>query len=63
MKNPHTSQHLYAILADTDSRNYYLEQPLQEIYFQEKKDEICGIADHILVVGYDVDGKDHDDTL
>ena len=24
---------------------------------------VFGIADDILVVGYDVDGKDHDDTL
>ena len=34
--------------------------------FQRKIDEIlksCGIADDILVVGYDIDGKDHDDTL
>ena len=38
--------------------------------FQRKVDEIYkdlpnlfGIADNILVVQYDVDGKDHDDTL
>ena len=38
--------------------------------FQRKLDEIFkylpnvfGIADDILVVGYDVDGKDHDSTL
>ena len=38
--------------------------------FQRKVDEICkdllnvfGIADDILVARYDVDGKDHDDTL
>ena len=38
--------------------------------FQRKRDEIFkdlpnvfGIAGDILVVGYDVDGKDHDDTL
>ena len=38
--------------------------------FQWKIDEIFkdlpnvfGIADDILVVGYDSDGKDHDDTL
>ena len=38
--------------------------------FQRKIDEIFktlpnlfGIADDILVLGYDIDGKDHDDTL
>ena len=38
--------------------------------FQQKIDKIlnnlpnvCGILDHILVVGYEYDGKDHDDTL
>ena len=38
--------------------------------FQRKIDEILknlqnvfGFADDILVVGYDIDGKDHDDTL
>ena len=24
---------------------------------------VCGIADDILVVGYDTDGKDHDDMV
>ena len=43
--------------------------PAEDI-FQRKMDEIVkdlpnvfGIADGILVVGYDVDGKDHDNTL
>ena len=38
--------------------------------FQRKVDKIFknlsnvfGIADDILVIGYDIDGKDHDDTL
>ena len=31
--------------------------------FQRKITEIFAIADDILVVGYDVDGKDHDNIL
>ena len=57
-------------MADTDTRDYHLEQLLQEIHSKEKIDEIFkdlqnvfGIADDILVVGYDDGGKDPDDTL
>ena len=70
MKDHHTSQHLHANLADTDTRDCHLEQSHMEDMFQRKIDEIFkdllnvfGIADDILVVGYDADGKDHDDTL
>ena len=47
-----------------------LRSTCQVTYFQQKIDEIFsdlpnvfGIADDILVVGYDSDGKDHDKTL
>ena len=44
MRNHHTSQHLHANLADTDTN-------------------VFGIEDNILVLGYDVDGTDHDNIL
>ena len=66
-------------MADTDTRDYHLEQPQQEILpfkanltgdiFQKKTDEIFkdlpnvfGIEDDILIVGYNADGRDHDNT-
>ena len=32
MRNHHTSQHLHASLADTDTRDCHFEQPLQKIF-------------------------------
>ena len=56
----HTSQHLHANLADTDTRDCCLEQPHRG-YAPKKRDEIFenlpnlfGIADDILNVGYDL---------
>ena len=49
-------------------QDYHREQPLQDIYFNEKgeifKDlpNVFGIPDDVLVVDYDSDCKDHDDT-
>ena len=69
MRDHHTSQHLCANLAGTDTRDYHLEQPLQ-IYVFTKVGEIFedlpkafGIADDVLVVDYDSDGKDYDGML
>ena len=63
MSDHHTSQHSYANFADTDTRDYHLEQPLQEICFNKKLPNVFGMADDILVVGYESDGKDHDKML
>ena len=69
MRNPHTSQILHVNLAGVDTRDYHLEQSLHEMYFNTKIDEILkiyhifGIADENLVVGYDSDDKDNDETL
>ena len=54
MRYHHISQHLHANLAGTDTINGSLEQPLQQVF---------GIADDNLIVGYNSNGKDHDDTL
>ena len=69
MRYHHTSQHLHGNLSGTHSRDCHLEQ-LQWGICSKKIDEICkklpnvfGIADDILVAGYDIDGKDHDDAL
>ena len=69
MRDFHTSQHLHANLPDTDIRLLFGATPTGDM-FQSKIDEIFknlpnvfGIANDILVVGYDSDGKDHDDTL
>ena len=69
MRSHHTSQHLYAILAGTDTRDYHLEQHPKGACFSEKFmkyskiHQFFGIEDDMLVVGYDSDGKDHDETL
>ena len=69
MMDHYASYYLHANLADTDTRDYHLEQHLQEICFiknwQILKDlpNIFGIADDILVVGFDSDGKDHNYIL
>ena len=61
MKDHHTSQHLHVILADTDTKDCHLKQPLQEICSKVFKDlpNVFGFADDILVVGYGADSKDH----
>ena len=66
----HTSQCLHPNLADTDTRDYCFGAGLAGDMFQRKivkifKDSpnVFGITDDILVVGYDRDGKDHDDAL
>ena len=65
MRDHHTSQLLDANLAGTHTRDYYCRT-----YVVMKKDKIFedlpnvfGIPDDILVVGYDSDGKEHDDTM
>ena len=70
MKDYQTSQHLHANLADTDTNDCHLKQPCTGDMFQRKIDDeylktyqTFGIADDMLVVGYDSDGKDHDVTL
>ena len=35
MRGQHTSQHLLANLAGTDTRDYNQKQPLQEMYFNK----------------------------
>ena len=67
MRGLHTSQHLHANLVSTDTRDCPL---VQHRYFNKKNDEIFkdlpnvfGIADYILVVGYDIDGKQYDETI
>ena len=69
MRDEHSSQCLHANLANTDSRDCHLEQP-HRAYIPMKNREmvtnlsnVFHIADDILVVGYDNDGKDHDNTL
>ena len=37
MRNHDTSQHLHANLADTNKRDYHLEQPLHEICSKENQ--------------------------
>ena len=61
---------MHANLADTDKRDPHLEAVPAGDMFQRKIDEIFkdlpnvfGIAEDILVVGYDIDGKEHDDVL
>ena len=70
MTNHHTSQSLHANFVRYRYKRLLFEIALAEDMFQRKIDEIFkdlpnvfGIADDILTVGYDVDGKDHDDTL
>ena len=71
MKSNHTLLCLHVSLEDTDTNAYHLEQhqPTGNM-FQGKIDEIfndmpnvLGIADYILAVGYDDDGRDHDETM
>ena len=69
MEDHHTWQHLHANLADTDTEDYHLKQPCSR-YVPKKINEIFkdlpnvfGIADEILVVGYEVNGKDPDEIL
>ena len=69
MRDYHTSPYLHANLADIYI-DCHLEQPPTGDMFQRKIDKIFkdlpnlfGITDNILVVGYDRDGKDHDETL
>ena len=70
MGDDHTSQHLDANLGDKDTRDCCLELSPQGIYSKRETDEIVknlpnvfGIAGDILVVGYDIAGKDHDGTI
>ena len=70
MRNYYASQYLNANLAQIDTRDLPFGAALAGDMFQRKIDEIFkdlpnvfGIADDILAVGYDDDGKDHDDTL
>ena len=69
MTDHHTSQHLHVNLVGTDTRNCHLVQHPQEICFNgrlqnfQKSTNVFGITDDILVVGYDSDGKDHDEML
>ena len=69
MKGHHTSKYSHANLADTDTRDCHLEYP-HRAYVPKKIDEIfqdlpnvSGIPDDILVVGYNADGKDHEESL
>ena len=65
-KNHLTSQQFNFSLAGTDSPDYHLELYQQDM-FQGKIDEIFkglpqvfGIADDILIVGFDADDRDDD---
>ena len=67
MRDHHTSQHLHANLAGTDTRDCPSEKLLHGIV-PMKIDEIFkdlphlfGIADDILVVEYYSNGKDHNE--
>ena len=70
MRDHHTSQHSHVSLAGTDTKDCHLEQQPEAICFSTKIDvifknllNVFGIADDILVVGYDIDGKDHNKTM
>ena len=63
MTDHHTSQHFHANLAVTDIWDYHLEHQQKNYEIFKDLPNVFGIADTILVVGYDSDGKDHDDTL
>ena len=69
-RDHHTSQHLHAKFGRYRYKRLPFGSAPAEDMFQQKIDEIFkyipnvfGIADDILVVGYDSNGKDHDDTL
>ena len=56
-------------LADSDTRDYCLEQPQQEICSKEKHvtylkklPSVFSTVDDILIIGYDSDGETQDDT-
>ena len=70
MGDHHTSPYLHAIFHRYKNKRFPFGAALTGDMFQRKIDEILkdlsnvfGTADDILVVGYDRDGKDHDDTL
>ena len=60
---------MHASLEGTDTNNYHLEQH-QQCHVSKEIDEIFkdmpnvfGIADDVLVAGYEDDGRDHDKTV
>ena len=66
MRDHHTSQHLHV---STETKDSLGAAPVGDM-FQCKTYEkfkislnVFGIGDDILVVGYDTDGKDHDEML
>ena len=72
MRDNNTSQHAHDNLAEIDTRDYHLEQPLQEICSKEKYMKylrICLVYLALLMIFWllvmkeMVNGKDHDDTL
>ena len=65
MSSHDTWQHLHASLADTGIKGCHLEWPQQETRFKEKQmkysesPNVFGIANHMLVIGYDDESRHH----
>ena len=53
MKDHHTSQHLHANLADTDTRDCHVEQPLQE-HVPRKIEETFKYLSNVFGIAYDI---------